>query len=131
MNMKEIDFTYIWEYGETIYTRCFSFLFSMSENITESEQNEMAHKTEEIFFFLVEQGSKNGYNVDAILEISDKIGNTCLDYASQRSKKICNYILQRDIRVSEQYSFGHECSTIQISGVDNSNVEKRDESLGF
>ena len=86
--MKLVDFAYTGETGSTIYIKCFQI------------GQKLAHKTEEVFFFLIEQGRKNGYNTDTILEISDKDGNTCFSYASRCSEKICNYILQRDIRVN-------------------------------
>ena len=102
--MEEVDFAYIGILGNTIYVNCFQKFFAREfENYSkevEAKWSEFFSKTEECFFFLIEQGHKNGFNVDEILEIPNKIGNTCFLGASYGCKNICNYIWQRDIRIN-------------------------------
>ena len=45
-------------------------------------------------------GEKHKYDTDAIIEIPDDIGSTVFETASLFSVKICNYILDRNIRVN-------------------------------
>ena len=117
--MKHVDFDYVGLDGLTIYRCCFE-KFVRHLNILEAnvplneiflqksrekwwtlkEEQTTTQRLEEVFFFLVEQGNKNGYNLDAILEIPDSIGQTCLIVASKCSKKILNYLIERDIKVN-------------------------------
>ena len=99
--MKDVDFGYVGESGCTIYRSCFQkYLTDRKTELSIDCLVSLVMKTEEIFFFLVEQGNKNGYNVDAILEIPDDIGSTCFDAASICSFNICNYIIARNIKVN-------------------------------
>ena len=99
--MKEVDFGYVGDSGCTIYRACFDkYLTARETKLSSDRLVSLIMKTEEIFFFLVEQGNKNGYNVDAILEIPDNTGNACFPVASQCSFNICNYIIARNIKVN-------------------------------
>ena len=57
-------------------------------------------KTEDVFHLLVQEGNANGFNVDAILELPDATGSTCYNIASSCSQKICNFFIERDIKLN-------------------------------
>ena len=125
--MSQVDFCYVDENEWTIYRTSFKKYLN-AQSISEKPSGEwtrlsfekylknrsdkqlMSHErpelpklvreTEAVFFFLVEQGNKNGFNVDTILEIPDAIGQTCFFTASHFSEKICNYIIGRPIQVN-------------------------------
>ena len=99
--MEDVDFAYIGHVGFTIYIACFQkYVNADKTKMTEEEESNLVLKTEEVFFFLVEQGNKNGYNVDAILEIPDSNGETCFQSAATFSLKIMLYIIKRGIKVN-------------------------------
>ena len=99
--MQKVDFGHITIDGVTIFRACFHkylkarFILKKLKN----EWSKLISKTEKVFFFLVEQGNKNGYNVDKILEIPAPSGETCFQIASQCSEKICKYIIGRRIKI--------------------------------
>ena len=93
--MRKVDFDYLGEHGYTIYNACFQKHLRLKSN-----DSKLVLQTEAVFDFLVEHGIKNGYNVDSILEIPSAIGDTCFQLASQYSKKISNYIIERDIKLN-------------------------------
>ena len=99
--MKNVDFGYVGKSGCTIYRVCFQkYANAQNTELSRDCLVSLVMKTEKFFFFLVEQGTINGYNVDGILEIPDDIGNTCFHAASKCSYKICNYIIARNIKVN-------------------------------
>ena len=99
--MKDVDFAYIGDVGCTIYKVCFQqYVNAVNTEMREEEKSKLALKTEEVFFFLVEQGKKNRYNVDAILEIPDSNGGTCFKIAALCSWNIMLYIIKRGIKVN-------------------------------
>ena len=100
--MEQVDFGYIGIDGLTIYRSCFEKYLNARNllKVPEAEWSKIVLKAEEVFFFLVDQGNKNGYNVDAILEKPIDNGETCFHIASRCSKMICSYVIQRDIRVN-------------------------------
>ena len=98
--MNQVDFEYVGVIGVTIYRMCFQEITDASSQIPLAELLSLVAKTEKIFFFLVEQGIKNGYNVDSILEIPDSDGGTCFHYASLCSPDIMLYIIRRSIKVN-------------------------------
>ena len=112
--MEEVDFAYIGVHGLTIYRSCFQRYFTARSKVWQAERSTIAYKTERIFFFLVEQGNKNGYNIDAILEIPDNTGTTCFQAAAQFSYNICNYIITRNIKV-HSINTGMMVPDLQIS----------------
>ena len=66
----------------------------------QAELKKLISKTEKVFYFLVKEGKKRGFNVDEILEIPTPVGQTCFQLASQCSKKIMKYIIGRGIKVN-------------------------------
>ena len=100
--MSSVDFDYVEKNGCTIYRSCFSQYNKArsSDNIPTEEMYKIIEKTEAVFELLVEQGTKYGFNVDAILEMPDSSGQTCLHFAAVLSEKICNYIIERPIKVN-------------------------------
>ena len=100
--MREVDFGYVGNDGLTIYTNCFGkYLISRFRlKRPSSEWSKLVTETEAVFDFLVEQGINNGYDVDSILEIPDSTGETCFFFASKCSEKICNFIIERGIKVN-------------------------------
>ena len=112
--MENVDFNHVGMLGFTIYRVCFAryleAYIALKVHVSEAQYSESVEKqrilnqlivrTETIFNFLLEQGIKNGFDVDSILEIPDDNGNTCFHIASQCSNKICNYILKRNIKVN-------------------------------
>ena len=105
--MENVNFGFIENFAGntqemTIYRRCFNQYLNArySLKLPEAEWSKLVTKTETVFFFLVEQGIKNGYNVNSILEIPDSSGNTCFACASQCSRKICNYIIESGIKIN-------------------------------
>ena len=100
--MSSVDFDYVDKDGSTIYRRCFiQYLEArFTFNIPAEEGYKIMTKTEAVFELLVEQGTKYGFNVDAILEMPDSAGVTCLLLAAGLSKKISYYIIERPIEVN-------------------------------
>ena len=122
---EKIDFNIIGRDGGNIFKKCFAPLLRKqpetsgrnnphSRNITHEEwkefiqgyQNKLNEHSfhlpaiEDRFFKLVKAGEKYKYDTDAIIEIPDDIGSTVFETASLFSVKICNYILDRNIRVN-------------------------------
>ena len=99
--MGQVDFHYVGALGMTIYRRCFTKYGNArgSEKPT-AELAKLVYRTERIFFFLVKQGFKNGYNIGSILEIPDSQGGTCFQAATTCSPKIMKFILERAIKVN-------------------------------
>ena len=123
--MEHVDFGYIGMFGFTIYRICFQIYLTARGISNEKDRllswsywsswfslKRKIRKTEEIFAFLVEQGKINGYNVDAILEKPDNIGDTCFSVASQCSKKICDYFIKRDIKINNTNGY-HQLDIIK------------------
>ena len=106
--MTNADFGYIGRDGVTIYRNCFRIYNearlknwkNQKLEKPEEEWSKLIPETEEVFFFLVEEGIKNGFNIDNILEIPDSMGDTCFGAASLCSEKICNYIIGRRIEIN-------------------------------
>ena len=120
--MEDVDFHYIGESGSTIYRILFhNYDNAMSIKMTEDEKSKFVLKTEEAFFFLVDQGNKHGFNVDGILEIPDFNGSTCFTIAAVCSWNIMMYIIERDIKINSikidmengSTAFNHFDSAIQ------------------
>ena len=65
-----------------------------------AEWQKMTPKTEVVFEFLVLQAEKNGFNVKQILEIPGPSGITCFNIASQFSKKISRFIIDRNTKLT-------------------------------
>ena len=100
--MEKVDFDFVGRDGLTIYRNCFRFYMDcrFTQKKPKEEWSKIVAETEEIFDFLVTEGNKNDFNVDSILEIPDSSGATCFSIASDCSKKICNYIIERGIQVN-------------------------------
>ena len=103
--MEQVDFGYIGLLGSTIYRMCFQKYLNVREKLKVSKADwlKLMKKTEEIFFFLVNQGIRNGYHVGSILETPDSMGGTCFQIASiciPYATNIMFYILERDIKVN-------------------------------
>ena len=100
--MARVDFGYLGRGRTTIYKNCFQKY--MQNRIymkkPQSELSEIVRKTEEVFFFLIEEGNKRGFDTDRILEIPTVTGGTCFSIASNGSKKISRYIISRGIKVN-------------------------------
>ena len=100
--MEQVDFSFVGLGGGTIYTDCFNkYLgarYAMQKS--EAEWSKIIPQVETIFDFLTTEGNKNGFNVDSILEIPDSCGGTCFSVASCCSEKICNYIIDRGVKVN-------------------------------
>ena len=103
IDVESVDFGYVDRVGYidgiTIYRQCFERYRQARYSLErpEAEWSKLAVETEIVFFYLVEQGMKYGYDVDSILEIPDSTGETCFSTASACSKKISRYIIERDI----------------------------------
>ena len=105
--MENVDFDFVENIAGnteevTIYRRCFQKYLNArySLKLPETQWSKLVPKTEAVFFYLVEQGIKNGYNVNSILELPDSSGITCFACASQCSRKICYEIIERGIKVN-------------------------------
>ena len=120
--MEQVDFGYNGELGLTIYRACFhKYAYARSTRKPfQVEMSKLVAKTEEIFFFLVVQGIKNGNNVGSILEIPDSMGGTCFQIAATCSTKIIMFILKSDMKVNSITSdmmvpgFNYSDFTIQM-----------------
>ena len=66
----------------------------------ENVQSLLAPAIEDRFFKLVAAGQKYGYDTDAIIEKPNPLGSTVFEAATLFSDKICEYILNRNIRVN-------------------------------
>ena len=64
------------------------------------EQSLLVPAIEDRFFKLVSAGQKYGYDTDAIMEKPNPLGSTVFEAATLFSDKICEYILNRNIRVN-------------------------------
>ena len=102
MDMDKVDFGYVDKHGFTIYKICFQrYLdarFHLKRN--QADWSRLVTKTETIFFHLVEEGKRLGFDVNAILEIPTSTGETCFYTASKCSKAITSYIIEREIKVN-------------------------------
>ena len=100
--MAKVDFKYIGKGETTIYKNCFHLIMKamVGERRPRSDVTELTAKTELIFFFLIEEGKKNGFNTDRILEIPTVTGGTCFSIASYCCEQVSNYILDRRIKVN-------------------------------
>ena len=100
--MDQVDFRYVGHGGHTIYKTGFDrylhalFILKRSKD----ECSKLLSKTEKVFEYLVNKGTKYGFDVDSILEIPSLNGSTCFSTASKFSKKISFYIMNRDIKVN-------------------------------
>ena len=99
--MDQVDFGYVGKDGFTIYRGCFQKYLEARFGLekTEAEWKRLVSKTETVFYFLVEEGNKRGFDVDSILEIPSSDGTTCFSVASRCSKKIMDYFIERGIKV--------------------------------
>ena len=68
--MEQVDFGYIGVLGATIYRMCFQKYLNARDTLSKAESRKLMEKTEEIFFFLVNQGIQNGYDVCSILSVT-------------------------------------------------------------
>ena len=84
--MKEVDFEYVDEDGMSIYWK------HVYDGAGGSD------KKLEVLKFLVKEGEKNGFDVNAILEKADKIGYTC--FYVYNDENIRKYLLDRGIKVN-------------------------------
>ena len=100
--MEQVDFGFVGRDGLTIYRNCFHNYMDcrFTQKRPKEEWSEIVAETEAIFDLLVTEGNKHGFNVDSILEIPDSSGATCFSIASDCSKTICSYIIQRGIQVN-------------------------------
>ena len=100
--MDQVDFGYTGKSGSTIYKICFQRYIDARWTLKkqEAQWKKLVSKTETVFYFLVEEGNKRGFDVDSILEIPTSIGSTCFSNASDCSKRISNYFIQRGINVN-------------------------------
>ena len=99
--MGQVDFRYVGALGMTIYRTSFmKYGDARALRKPKAELSKLAYRTERIFFFLVKQGIKNGYNIGSILEIPDSTGGTCFQAATTFSSKIMKFILDRAIKVN-------------------------------
>ena len=100
--MEKVDFSYVGKYGFTIYKACFQeyliarYYFKRPEAVW----SKVVTKMENVFEYLVEQGTKHGFNVDSVLEIPGWSGETCFSISAQCSEKISKYFLGRQIKVN-------------------------------
>jgi len=77
INMAQVNFDYVGEDRFTIYRMCLD-RYSRARftlNRPEAEWRELRTKTEEVFDYLVAEGRRHGWNVDAIVEIPDSNGD--------------------------------------------------------
>ena len=100
--MDEVDFGYVDKNKFTIYLACFQkHVFARTIwKRSEAECETLISKIENVFEFLVEEGNKQGFDVDSILEIPSSTGLTCFSVASGNSKQISEYIIRRSIQVN-------------------------------
>ena len=100
--MEHVDFGFSGVTGLTIYRRSFQMYLEARLRFKrpETDCSNLLEQTEKVFWYLIEQGNRNGYNVDAILEIPPLTGETCFHVASHCSEKICSYIIERGIKVN-------------------------------
>ena len=119
--MDQVDFGFVGAKKKTIYKNCFQKYIHLknqiglqlmkrpqeswdedflSKTLRKHECKTLLAKTESVFEFLVEEGNKRGFDVDAILEIPTSTGDTCFSDASGWSKKIAQYIIGRNIKVN-------------------------------
>ena len=100
--MDQVDFGYVGRDGLTIYSSYFQTYINARFTLErpEADWKNLVSKTETVFEFLVEEGNRHGFDVDSILEIPTSSGSTCFSIASQCSKKISDYIIQRGIKVN-------------------------------
>ena len=102
MDLDQVDFGYVGRQGHTIYTNCFQRYIN-AKNVwkrPKAECEKLLSKTETVFYFLVAEGNKRGFDVDSILEKPTRVGSTCFSIASNFSKKISEYIIGRSIKVN-------------------------------
>ena len=100
--MEYVDFDYVGEGGFTIYRRCLQKYIRSRYTLQkpEAEWSKLVKETETVFYFLLEKGLENGFNVDLILEMPDSYGSTCFLIASDCSRRLSSYWVNRVIRLN-------------------------------
>ena len=99
--MQQVDFNHhARKDGFTIYRMCFQPYGKTRYTLKKpkAEWMKLIPKTEAMFDFLIEQGIKFKFNVNAILQIPDSSGSNCCGVASLFSEKICRTIIERGIK---------------------------------
>ena len=98
----QVDFRHCISDGMTVYSKLFqAFRFAFRSRRTEADLVKIITKFEIIFFMLVDEGKKYGFDVDAILAIPSDAGTTCFQLASTAlCKTVCKYIIGRGIKVN-------------------------------
>ena len=118
MNLDEVDFGSIGEGGMTVFCLCFQRYLDTRVRLKRPKSDcvKLIDRTEEMFFFLIEQGSSRGYNTDDILEIPNKTGLTYFLMAANKSHKITKYIKLSYKYISKPTTLHHY--TNQLYGLD-------------
>ena len=75
--MDQVDFGHVGRDGFTIYRSCFQGYLNarFGYERPEVEWRTVVTETESVFYYLVEEGHKRGFDVDSILEILERNGN--------------------------------------------------------
>ena len=75
--MDQVDFRYVGGDRFTIYRNCFQRYINARWTLKkpEAEWKKLVSKTETVFYFLVEEGNKRGFDVDSIFEIQNILGD--------------------------------------------------------
>ena len=84
--MKEVDFEYVDKFGRSIYLHHARFGAGGSDEKLE------------VLKFLIKEGEKNGFDVNAILEKADNYADTC--FIRYDNENIRKYLLDRAIKVN-------------------------------
>ena len=99
--MELVEFDYVGRAGCTIYSSCFQRYINARYVLErpEVDWSKLVVKTEAVFYYLVNEGHKYGFNVDSILEIPTSNGLTCFHIASQCSENISKFLITRGIKI--------------------------------
>ena len=100
--MDEVDFGYIGREEATVYIRCFQRYLEARFILKrpEAEWKKLVSKTEAVFYSLIDEGNRRGFNVNTILEITSSTGDTCFRIASQCSRNISEYFIGKGLKVN-------------------------------
>ena len=100
MDWEKIDLECVEQNGRTVFTLCFQrYLDAVNRlKMPRSKCSKLVSGAEEVFFFLLDKCERRKLKTDQILAIPSKTGLTCFLTASNKSEKITEYLLGRNIK---------------------------------
>ena len=101
MNVQQMNLNDT-EIGSSILRHCFLRYLNAKNQLERSEAEliQIMDRIEEVFFYLIDEFHRGGMNIDELLESPNSVGQTCFSIASDSSKKIAEFIIERDVKLN-------------------------------